>query len=393
VTLVRELAVLSAGAIVAVWFAYPLAVALLAQWHRSIRPERRRPWSRGRRAERRRPWSTGVSSSDPTVSVVIAARDDPAVVRERIADCLRAPVDPMALEVVVGIDGGGAPIATGELSIAPNVTVVPGDPPGGKAATLNAAARVARGAVLLFADVHQRFERDAITRLVAAFDDARVGAASGRLELAPGARRSPIGRYWSYERWLRRCEADVHSCVGATGAIWAMRRALWAPLPPNLILDDVYAPMRVVLAGHRVAFVDDARAVDVRSVERASEYRRKVRTLTGNIQLCVWLPRLLMPLRNPIWPQFVFHKLLRLLTPYWLIAVLLWGAVSALQRTGAYPAVGVLMALALAVALLSPSARVVRIMRQTAVWGLMLQAAVVVAAMNGFRRRWDVWRA
>jgi hypothetical protein len=181
--------------------------------------------------------------------------------------------------------------------------------------------------------------------------------------------------------------------VGATGAIWAMRRTLWAPLPPGLILDDVYAPMRVVLAGHRVAFVDDARAVDVRSVERASEYRRKVRTLTGNIQLCVWLPRLLVPLRNPIWLQFVFHKLLRLLTPYWLIIVLAWGVAAALQRTGAYPAVAALGALALVVALLAPRARPFLIVRQAAVWGLVLQAAIVVATMNGFRRRWDVWRA
>jgi cellulose synthase/poly-beta-1,6-N-acetylglucosamine synthase-like glycosyltransferase len=383
VTLLRDLAVLSAGAIVAVWIAYPLVVALLALWSRRMRAKRPRP----------RPWTTSISSSEPTMSVVIATRDHPAVVRERIADCLGAADGPRMLEVVVGIDAGGAPGAADELSIAPNVTVVAGDLPGGKAATLNAAARVARGDLLLFADVHQRFERDAINRLVAAFDDPRVGAASGRLELAPGARRSPIGRYWAYERWLRRCEADVHSCVGATGAIWAMRRALWTPLPPNLILDDVYAPMRVVLAGHRVAFVDDARAVDVRSVERSSEYRRKVRTLTGNIQLCVWLPHLLVPLRNPIWLQFVFHKLLRLLTPYWLIAVLIWGAVSVLRHSGAYPAVAALVALALAITLLAPNARAFRIVRQTAVWGLVLQAAVVVAAMNGFRRRWDVWRA
>jgi cellulose synthase/poly-beta-1,6-N-acetylglucosamine synthase-like glycosyltransferase len=314
-------------------------------------------------------------------------------VRARIADCLRAADDATMLEVVVGIDAGSAPMAAGELPVGPNVVVVSGDPPGGKAATLNAAARAARGAVLLFADVHQRFERGAIGRLIAAFDDPRVGAASGRLELAPRARRSLIGRYWAYERWLRRCEADVHSCVGATGAIWAMRRTLWAPLPLNLILDDVYTPMRVVLAGHRVAFVDDARAVDVRRIERSSEYRRKVRTLTGSIQLCAWLPSLLVPLHNPIWPQFVFHKLLRLLTPYWLIAVLAWAAVTVLQRVGAHPVVAALVALPLAVALLMANARGFRIARRTAVWALVLLAAIVVAGINGFLRRWDVWRA
>ena len=34
-----------------------------------------------------------------------------------------------------------------------------------------------------------------------------------------------------------------------------MRRWLWRPLPADTILDDVMAPMRVVLAGYRVIFV------------------------------------------------------------------------------------------------------------------------------------------
>ena len=83
-----------------------------------------------------------------------------------------------------------------------------------------------------------------------------VGAASGRLELAAGANAPslPLRLYWSLERWLRRREADVHSAVGVTGAIYAMRRELWTPLPAGLILDDLYVPMRLVLRrpAHRV---------------------------------------------------------------------------------------------------------------------------------------------
>jgi poly-beta-1,6-N-acetyl-D-glucosamine synthase len=202
-----------------------------------------------------------------------------------------------------------------------------------------------------------------------------------------------VGRYWTYERWLRRNEAEVHSCVGVTGAIWALRSALWSPLPAHLILDDVYTPMRVVLAGHRVAFVDDARAVDVRHTEPSQEYRRKVRTLTGNLQLCAWLPALLVPLRNPIWAQFMLHKLLRLLTPYWLLAIAAWLAVAALRRAEAYPTAAAVLLLCVAGAALIARARVFPLVQRMATWGLTLQAAVIVAALNGFRRRWDVWRA
>jgi cellulose synthase/poly-beta-1,6-N-acetylglucosamine synthase-like glycosyltransferase len=280
-----------------------------------------------------------------------------------------------------------------EISDSPAVRVVRGDLPGGKAATLNAAVRVATGDLLLFTDAQQRFAEGAIERLVDAFRDDSVGAASGRLELSERARRSPIGRYWSYERWLRRCEGTLSSCVGATGAIWALRRSLWSPLPAALILDDVYAPMRVVLGGSRVVFVDGARAVDLRQPNPGQEYRRKVRTLTGVVQLCCWLPQLLVPARNPIWAQFVFHKLLRLLTPYWLIGMATWAGWLVVHWLETDPVVTGVPLLAFAGLTAIRRSRVARLVRGGIIWGVTLQAAVVVAAMNGIRRHWDVWGA
>lgn len=373
---IREVAIISAGCIVAIWIVYPLVIGLIARSKRRATPH---------------PGSS-VGGKAPSVSIIIATCDDAPSVRTRIADCLRAaPRGVSAFEVVVSLDARGSRTAPEDVSPPENVKIVRGDDPGGKAAALNAGVRAAAGDVLVFTDVHQRFEPAAVDRLVAAFADAGVGAASGRLELAPTARRSVIGRYWSYERWLRRCEGLIHSCVGATGAIWAVRRSLWSPLPPELILDDVYTPMRVVLGGNRVVFVDDARATDLREADRGHEFRRKVRTLTGVLQLCIWLPALLVPLRNPIWPQFVCHKLLRLLTPYWLIALGASFGAMVVRWIESSPALATVPLFATAAATAVSKARVWRVAREMLLWGLMLQAAVVMAAMNGVRRRWDVW--
>jgi cellulose synthase/poly-beta-1,6-N-acetylglucosamine synthase-like glycosyltransferase len=376
VRVVEWFAALGAAGILLVWIVYPAIIGLLAKRCRC-------------------PEATHSSRNEapPSVSVIIATRDDPVVVRERIIDCLSAAHDAHRLEVIVGLDYAAPPVATDELAIAPTVRVVRGDMPGGKAATLNAAVRAAQGDLLLFTDSQQRFEAGAVSCLVAAFADEHVGAASGRLELSEKAQRSPVGRYWSYERWLRRCEAMINSCVGATGAIWALRRSLWTPLPPSLILDDVYAPMRVVLSGQRVVFVDEARAVDLRHSAPRQEYRRKVRTLTGVLQLCCWLPQLLVPARNPIWAQFVFHKLLRLLTPYWLIGLAAWGSVFLIRWIESNPiATGVPLCMLAALSTIQRS-KTARVIRSGLVWIAMLQAAVVVAAVNSARRRWDVWSA
>ena len=212
------------------------------------------------------------------------------------------------------------------------------------------------------------------------------------MELPQSGTRSVVGRYWLLERWLRRCEARVHSSVGVTGAIWALRHNLWKPLPASLILDDVYTPMRVVLEGYRVAFVESARAVETRLVAVRQEYRRKLRTLTGVTQLLVMLPKVLVPSRNPIWAQFMCHKLLRLLTPYWVLAVMIWIASLAMPWLIANPGVALAGTVPLAAGSLHTSVR--RAMRRAGkgvVSVAMIQAAVVVATINGFRRRWDVW--
>jgi cellulose synthase/poly-beta-1,6-N-acetylglucosamine synthase-like glycosyltransferase len=124
------------------------------------------------------------------------------------------------------------------------------------------------------------------------------------------------GLYWRYEKQIRRDESACGSLVGATGAIYAMRRSLWQPLPPDTILDDVLTPMRCVLQGFRVVFEERACAFDRTAADANAEGRRKLRTLAGNYQL-LWLePRLLLPWRNPAWLPFVSHKVGRLLVPY-----------------------------------------------------------------------------
>src|SRR5262249_40841617 len=140
---------------------------------------------------------------------------------------------------------------------------------------------------------------------------------------SPSAVGEGVGLYWRHEKWLRRLESRIGSTLGATGAIYAMRRALWQPLPAATLLDDVLAPMRVVLAGRRVVFDDRARAFDRVAASAAAGSRRKQRTLAGNYQILALGPRLLVPAVNPVWLQYVSHKLGRLVVPWALVALLL----------------------------------------------------------------------
>jgi len=366
-----RIALVCVGILVVAWMVYPVIMGLMA-----LVVRRRVP----------------VSDDAPSVTVVIATRESPDLVKGRIDDILRTRYDRSKLNIVIAIDRRATtPIAEYAWNV-DRVDAVIGDEPGGKAAALNAGVRSATGDIVVFTDVHQRFELETIPQLVGAFGARSIGAVTGYFDLGArsGRRGTLVTLYWSVERWLRRQEAIVHSSVGVTGAVYAMRRALWTDLRPNLILDDLYVPMQLVLRGYRIAFAREARAVETRSPSPQEEYHRKVRTLTGVIQLCRWFPALLIPIRNPIWAQFVCHKLLRLLTPYCVLMIFVWGLVSAVAMLDRslllVAAAGVAVAGAIAY---TPWARQVR---RAVIEGVLLQMAVVVAGINGLRGQWDVWR-
>lgn len=334
----------------------------------------------------------------PSVTAILATRDSVEATVARVEDFFRAEYPADRLQVIVGIDGAAPDridaVASALASF--NARVVRADAVGGKGGGLNAAVRHATGDVLVFSDVQQRFAPDAIRVLIARLQsDADFAAVGGALQL-PGDRhdasgRSPVEWYWRLERQLRAAEARIHSTVGLSGSIYAMWRREWQPMPDHLILDDVWLPMHLVLAKRRVGYELSAQAWDARSTSSAQEKTRKVRTLTGNFQLMAWMPAVLVPGRNPIWVQFVSHKVLRLLTPWMIMLFVFSAAVVMLPYARATLSYRVLMAAGLTVGALMTLRQTRTAIVKLVVWIWSLQLAVVQATLNGLRGRWDVW--
>jgi cellulose synthase/poly-beta-1,6-N-acetylglucosamine synthase-like glycosyltransferase len=164
-------------------------------------------------------------------------------------------------------------------------------------------------------------EPGSLRKMIANFADESVGVVSGELLIRPGSSRdqSNIGLYWKYESWIRDRLGKLDSMFGATGPFYIMRRELACRIPEDILLDDVYLPMRAFFAGYRLIVEPTARAVDYPTTLE-TEFKRKVRTLAGNYQLMLALPQLLGP-ANRMWFHFVSYKLGRLLLPYALIAI------------------------------------------------------------------------
>ena len=262
----------------------------------------------------------------PPLTVIITAYNEAPRIAQRIRDVLAQdyPAHNLALMVVSdgSADGTERVAAIGD----PRVRVLALARNGGKAAALNAAMANVTTDFVVFSDVRQRFAPGSLRQLMRAFADPRVGAVSGELQIVE--KDTHIGLYWRLETFLREREALLGWLHGVSGAVYALRTPLFCALPAGLLLDDLWIPLHATFAGSRVWMTRDAIAYDTPSANAAIEYRRKLRTLAGNWQLLAHLPRLLNPRRNPVFFAWCSHKLLRLIAPWALIALLLASALT-----------------------------------------------------------------
>jgi cellulose synthase/poly-beta-1,6-N-acetylglucosamine synthase-like glycosyltransferase len=195
----------------------------------------------------------------------------------------------------------------------------------GKPNALNRGMHAATGEYVVFTDARQEFAPQAIKELIANFSDSQVGCVSGELVFLEDSNsiiQEEMGFYWRLEKQIRRMESATYSVAGVTGAIYAIRRSLFIPIPNETLLDDVFIPMAITFQGYRTIYDGQAIAFDRISKDFAQEKRRKVRTLLGNYQLIKLLPQLLSPTANPIFFRFLSHKIFRLFIPFFFIIFL-----------------------------------------------------------------------
>jgi biofilm PGA synthesis N-glycosyltransferase PgaC len=264
----------------------------------------------------------------PKISIVIAARNEGKHLEEKLLNLQQLDYPRELVEMLIVSDGSTD--QTNDILnnfVDSRVRSIHLPSQCGKAEALNRAIEAVSGEVVVFMDARQRVANDSLKTLVESLADPTVGCVSGALMLGDGEGTSlrGVGSYWKMEKAIRYWESSGGSTVGATGALYAVRRNLVPHLPTGVILDDVFIPMEVARRGARVIFEPRALAWDNLSSDSKQEFRRKVRTLYGNYQLLTIAPWLLTS-ANALRFEFVSHKVCRLIVPFALVGMILSSA-------------------------------------------------------------------
>ncbi len=216
----------------------------------------------------------------PTVSVIVAAHDERAVIGRRLENLLALDYPPELVEIVVASDASedGTDAVVEEVAARePRVRLLR-CPRGGKVAAQNLAVREAWGEILAFSDANAVWAEDALRQLVRPFADPEVAYVCGRLVLQQPDGTNREGAYWRLETWLRQQESLTGSITGGNGAIYAVRRGDYVEVDPRFGHDLAF-PYLMVQRGRRAVYEPRAVAFEKPSRDVEDEYRRKVRML------------------------------------------------------------------------------------------------------------------
>lgn len=291
---------LSALLLAYAYVGYPLLLEALSR----LRPRRR-----ALEAE------TGVHEL-PTVSLIICAHNEEAVLRERLRNALASDYPRERLEIIVASDGSTDRTDEIAAEFAPAVSLLR-YPRLGKTAVICRTVPRTRGEIVLLSDANVFPEPGAVRQLVERLAEPGVGVAFGNLVLleSDGRRTSRAeGLYWRYETRLKELESQVGSCFGVTGALWAFWKHLFVPFPDHIASDDFVLPLKITLQGYRTVLEKTALVYEYVPRDDAGAFRRKAQCGSGGLQALLYLRELWNPFASRTSLYLWSHKVLRWLT-------------------------------------------------------------------------------
>lgn len=279
----------------------------------------------------------------PQVSLIIAAYNEANSIEAKLANILSLDYPRDRLEVIVASDGsndGTEAIVRGYAGQGIKLLALPRQ---GKAPALNAAVAASSGEILVFSDANSMYAPDALRALVRPFADPKVGGVAGnQCYLSKTLRAGRIGKekqsgltsageqgYWNFDRLLKQFESQAGNTISATGAIYAIRRALFQAVPGG-VTDDFVTSTRVIAQGYRLVFAPEAVVYEPVAASGEVEFGRKVRVISRGLRGVIEMRALLNPFRYGFYAWQLFsHKVLRRLVVFpllvlFLVSPLLW---------------------------------------------------------------------
>jgi len=286
----------------------------------------------------------------PDAVLLICALNERNIISKKLENSLQLEY-PGQLRIVVISDGSTDGTAEAVRAFAARgVELIDQPKRRGKVTNLNEVIQARPEPIVVLSDANVLYDSKALLHLIRHFDDPQVGCVSGKVRLVNTTADLQEGEqsYYSLEWVIQEEESRLWSMAGADGAMYALRRSLYRPCPPDTLIEDLVIPTQIIRQGYRAILEPAATAVEEGPASLSEEFRRKVRIAAGAAQGLL-RGNVLPGGKAPFvyWLIFVSHKLLRWLTPVTgalaiVMAVFAWPNLLAQLVLGGVVLVGIL---------------------------------------------------
>jgi len=267
----------------------------------------------------------GQSGQLPAVTLIISAYNEEKVIGEKIKNALSLDYPRELLEIVIISDGSTD--RTGEIVTEfahQGVVLRHYEGRIGKTACLNRALPLATGGVIVFSDANSSYGKGALKALLGPFRNNTVGFVTGWTKYGSGDGAAPysLGLYSRLELITKELESRLGSCIGADGAIFAIRKELYLPLE-DYDINDLVIPLSINRQGYRGVLQREAICFEKDAGSPKGEFHRQVRITSRAIRAIMNYRQLLNPFRFGLLSFEIFsHKVCKFLVPLFLVALL-----------------------------------------------------------------------
>jgi cellulose synthase/poly-beta-1,6-N-acetylglucosamine synthase-like glycosyltransferase len=269
-----------------------------------------------------------VLNTSLTIGVIIAAYNEENVIAQKIQSILDSDYPLEKVSIYIGSDASTD--KTNELIASfqqnhPTIYLKVFQGRSGKAFIINQLAKECPDDVFILTDANVFFTQNTISNLVRHFSNPKTKQVCANIIKTSDKNIQIQGlekKYLWLENTIKLKESNTWGFViGAEGGCYAIRRENYSPVPKNFFMDDFYITMSVIKNKGEVLFDDQAIVYEDLPSESSEEFKRKIRISIGNYQNLFEFKSLLWPLWSPISFAFISHKILRWLTPFFLILI------------------------------------------------------------------------
>jgi len=252
---------------------------------------------------------------EPYVTVLITAYNEEKNIASKLENTIGLDYPKEKMEIIVASDGSTDKTEEIVRSFGPEgVRLIRVEGRAGKTETQNQAVKQAQGEIIIFSDATTKYEINSIRNIVRNYNDASIGAVSGRYEYV-NPTGAPVGLgtilFWKYENSVKSRQTQIRTVTGCCGCIYSVRRVLYEPLPRDII-SDLVEPLKILEKGYRIAFEPEAVAYEETTETSKEEFSMRVRVISRGMHGLWYMRRLFNPIKYGFVSfQLVSHKVLR----------------------------------------------------------------------------------